>query len=366
VGQGAESSVSVQRLPSGRHRAQAWDATEKRNVSVSKILGGRGTYSTRKQALQAVAAAGEKLKSAKESKTTVAEFYALWTSDPLFATRKASTEIHNHERVRGFVKQYGHLPIDEIGDPHVAEWLAGGKKNSTVPALRLMFNEASSPKAGRLIQHNPFARLGIKKGPGRRHIQPPDEPQLWAIISSARKLSGPGFAGWLQVGSFSGLRPGELDALRWERIDFERNRIHVREQFNAKTRTFTLPKNNEVREAPLTEQARAALLALPRDTEFCFVPLRGDHFTGSSRAYHWKAVRAASDWKETLYLTTRHFAGWYMVNELEMTPEDVAVALGHTDGGSLVRTLYGHLDKERALDRVVEAYAAAVRKAEHA
>jgi integrase len=358
--------MSVQKLPSKHWRAQAWDATEKKNVSVSKILGGSGTYSTRKQGLRAVAAAGEKLKSAKRSKTTVAEFYVRWTSDRLFSTRKASTEIHNHERVRGFVDRYGDLPIDQVGDREVAEWLAGGKKNSTVPALRLMFNEAASPKAGRLIQNNPFVRLGIKKGPGRRHIQPPDEPQLWAIISSARKLSGPGFVGWLQVGSFSGLRPGELDGLRWTRVDFERNRIHVCEQFNAKKRTFTLPKNNEVREAPLTEQARAALLALPRDTEFCFVPLRSDHFTGSSRSYHWKAARAATGWKATLYLTTRHFAGWYMANELEMTPEDVAVALGHTDGGSLVRTLYGHLDKERASDRVVEAYAAAVRKAEHA
>jgi hypothetical protein len=30
-----------------------------------------------------------------------------------------------------------------------------------------------------------------------------------------------------------------------------------------------------------------------------------------------------------------------MVNELEMSSEDVAIALGHQDGGSLVRRLYG-------------------------
>jgi hypothetical protein len=37
-------------------------------------------------------------------------------------------------------------------------------------------------------------------------------------------------------------------------------------------------------------------------------------------------------------------------------PEDVAIALGHTDGGELVRKLYGHCDQERALDRVTAAY----------
>jgi hypothetical protein len=46
-----------------------------------------------------------------------------------------------------------------------------------------------------------------------------------------------------------------------------------------------------------------------------------------------------------------------MVNELEMPSEDVAIALGHQDGGNLVRRLYGHRDKGRALDRIVGAYA---------
>jgi hypothetical protein len=46
-----------------------------------------------------------------------------------------------------------------------------------------------------------------------------------------------------------------------------------------------------------------------------------------------------------------------MVNELEMASEDVAIALGHQDGGNLVRRLYGHRDKGRALDRIVGAYA---------
>lgn len=46
-----------------------------------------------------------------------------------------------------------------------------------------------------------------------------------------------------------------------------------------------------------------------------------------------------------------------MVNILEMPSEDVAIALGHQDGGNLVRRLYGHRDKHRALDRIVGAYA---------
>jgi integrase len=127
-------------------------------------------------------------------------------------------------------------------------------------------------------------------------------------------------------------------------------------KFDGKTRTFTLPKYGKRREAPLTPPARAAIVSLPEEGEFCFVSLRGKHWTPSSRAYHWKVVRAAAGWRGSLYLATRHFAGWYMVNELELPSEDVAIALGHSDGGELVRKLYGHRDQERALDRVTAAY----------
>jgi hypothetical protein len=128
------------------------------------------------------------------------------------------------------------------------------------------------------------------------------------------------------------------------------------EQFSAKTRTFTLPKNGLTREAPLTDPAREAITALPVESEFCFAPIRGEPSTASARAYHWKAVKVAAGWGGSLYLATRHFAGRYMVNVLEVPFEDVAIALGHTDGGELVRRLYGHRDHERALDRVTGAY----------
>ena len=49
----------------------------------------------------------------------------------------------------------------------------------------------------------------------------------------------------------------------------------------------------------------------------------------------------------------------HTVHQSASTPsEDVAIALGHQDGGNLVRRLYGHRDKGRALDRIVGVYAA--------
>jgi integrase len=348
--------MSLSRLPSGRWRAQVHDPARGHNVSVSRVLGGSGTFATKAEAKRARELARARLGEGQAAAITLVNFWERWTSDPLFARPKESTNIHNRERTKTFVVRYGEQPIDAIDDAVVAEWLAGGARNGTVSALRAMFNDAASAKAGRVVRSNPFARLGISRGPGRQHEQPPSEEQVWKIIRCARQLATPSFAAWLQVAAFTGLRPGELDALRRVNIGPACSRIRVVEQFSAATRTFTLPKNGQRREASLTDAAREALLSLPLEGEFCFSSIRGDHWTASARAYHWKAVRAAAGWEGSLYLATRHFAGWYMVNVLDLPSEDVAIALGHTDGGELVRRLYGHRDRDRALDRVSAAY----------
>jgi integrase len=359
--------MSITLLPNGRLRAQVYDPATGGNVSVAKVLGLPRSQATwpntrqgRRDAVKARELARERLGGVAEHAITVAEWRARWLSDPLWKRPKQSTMIRYAEQTKPFAAKHGNLPMARVDDRMVADWLAGGRRNSQVKGLRPMWNDAASAKAGRLVERNPWAGLGISETRGNRDKQPPTEPMVWEMVSAARKLCSPFFAAWLQVAAFTGLRPGELDILRWENVDLDAGRIHVVEQFNASTRTVTLPKNGKTRKAPLTPNARAALLTLPQEGEHVFLNLRGRHLTPSSRAYHWKAVRASVGWTESLYLATRHFAGWYMINELELDSEDVAIALGHTDGGQLVRLLYGHREADRALDRVSKAYDARV------
>jgi len=362
--------MSVQRLPSGRWRAQVWH--EGRNVSVTAVLtedelrefdGERGTFPNKTAAKRAREEARRALRRREREEReraqegeTLREFWERWTTDPLFARPKESTNVHNRERTKAFVERYGSMPMRAVGAEQVAEWLAGGQRNGQVPALRVMWNDARKTKAGRVVDANPWEKLGLASTRGNRDETPASEEQVECILAAARKVAPLSFAAWLEVACFIGARPGELDALRWECVDFAADRVLIREQWNAKARGFTAPKNGEEREAPLTPRAREALLRLPRENAFCFKPLYAEHYTPSSRAYWWKAVKALAGWDKTLYLATRHFAGSYMTNVLELPSEDVAIALGHTDGGELVRLLYGHRDRQRALDRVQQAY----------
>jgi integrase len=348
--------VSVYKLPSGRWGAQV-HVPGRGNVRVSKILGPEYTsFRTKTEAKDARTEARRRVTAGHgPDGVTVATFARTWTTDPLFARPKRSTNVHNAERIQAFVQLYGDLPLRHVGDFTVAQYLAGGKRNSTVPALRAMFNDAMSAKAGRLTRVNPFANLGISRGTGNKHKSPPSPAQLAQMLGLARDLTPPSFAAYLEAGCLTAIRPSELDALAWPQIDFAAGEIDVNVQYNAKIRDFTEPKYGPYTVA-LVEPAKRLLLSLPREG-FVFTTLRGTHYTPSSRTHHWNRVRAAAGLgKLTLYLATRHYFGWYAVNVLGLDTAIVAEQLGHKDGGRLVEQLYGHPDKRLRRAKIRDAF----------
>jgi hypothetical protein len=133
------------------------------------VLGGAGTFPTKAEAKRAREQARERLGESEPTSVTLAAFWERWTTDRLFARPKESTNIHNRERTKAFVGRYGTRGMDAIDDAVVAEWLAGGSRSGTVPALRAMFNDAASPKAGRLVRSNPRSAWDLARpgSPGR-------------------------------------------------------------------------------------------------------------------------------------------------------------------------------------------------------
>ena len=157
-------------------------------MSVAKVLGlPNGTSWRTKRDAKAAKEKARGILKAQGSEITLREFWEWWTTDPLFSRPKESTDIHNRERTKGFVESFGDLRLLHVGDHVVAQWLRGGKRNGTVPALRAMFNDAKSAKAGRLIDSNPFADLGLAKTKGNKDRRPPTEEQITQMVEIARR-----------------------------------------------------------------------------------------------------------------------------------------------------------------------------------
>ena len=344
-------------LPSGRWRTRVRHPRTGKHLSARAVIGGPESYPTREGATAAESEARRLLRTNARIGVTVREFWNDWTTDKLWLRPANSTNVHNRERTEKFVREYGDLPIRTVGDEHVAAWLKGGGNVGTVKNLRAFFNDAASAQAGRLVDRNPFARLGLRSSRGRRDTQPPNQAEIARFVTLADELTPPSFAAYLDVAIHEGMRPGELDALRWDRIDFQAGTILVDQQWCAKTREFTTPKHGHSRLIALTDPARERLLRLPRESEFVFTTLRGSHYRPSSRAHHWNRVRAGAGLGGVdLYTSTRHYFGWYALNVLGLPDHVIALQFGHRDGGKLVRTNYGHPDAAIARERVREAF----------
>ena len=339
----------IQKRPNGRYAVTVYDPVLKRRRQV-------GTFDKLKDARSAEATAKAEAKS--PDRETVGAFHARWTRD--FPRPKQSTNAHNAERARDFAVQHQRVAMSDVTAKTVDRYLsADPKRKQRVPALRAMWNDA---RRRGVVTTNPWANLGLATTRGNRDRPPPSQDQIALMLEHAWQLAPPSFAAWLTFGTFTGMRPGELDGLRRDWVDLERDEIHVNEQWSVGARDFTLPKNGKTRVIALTPPAREALLRVPRESAFAFTTLRGTHYTASSRSFHWNRVRAAAGLHDkTLYLCTRHYAGWYLLNVLDMDAPVVAHQLGHEDGGREVERTYGHRERARSLEKIKRAWAAEVR-----
>jgi integrase len=89
--------------------------------------------------------------------------------------------------------------------------------------------------------------------------------------------------------AYSGMRPGELFALRWSDVDFASMRIHVCRRFY-KGRLGP-PKNGQDRTIVLT-QARQVLEELPRRGELIFTAKRGGPLAQPLLSGYWTPLAA--------------------------------------------------------------------------
>jgi integrase len=349
-------------LPSGNWRPRIRHPRTGKQLNPQTVIGGPTAYPDRDAAERAETEALKLLRTSARAGVTVREWWEEWTTDPLWLRPAESTNLHNAERTRRFADRYGQLPIRAVDDDVVREYRRSGSVDGTIPSLRAMFNDAARADAGRLVERNPFANLRLPQARGRRDVQPPAQAEAARMVALADQLTPPSFAAYLDTAIHEGARPGELDALRWDELDFTpgAETIRVERQWNVKSRKITLPKHGVIRTIAMTPPTRERLLALPRESEWVFTTVRGTHYTPSSRNLHWNRVRCSAGLGNVdLYTATRHHYAWYAWNVLGLDPADIAQHFGHQDGGELVRKLYGHFDQARARNRVREAFAAA-------
>lgn len=313
-----------------------------------------GTYATRKQAkaaeAEAVARIGEQRPGGDES---VESFAGRWTRD--YPRPKKSTNIHNAQMVSRFAREFGERALRSVSRPEARAFALAHPGNA--PAVRAMYSDAVEDG---LADLNPFAGLRIAKGRGRKDIVPITLPDLERLLKVAGVVWGDygetTYRALISTAAYTGMRPGELHALEWSDIDFREGQIRVERQFSSRANEVTAVKNDRPRTIVLPAPAAGDLKRISREDPLVFLTQRGSHFTQRSHFYYWNPVRAAFGRPQMDFYELRHFCGSYLA-DLGVSPMDIAVQLGHQDGGRLAQELYIHAYEDNARDRIKRAWA---------
>ena len=231
--------------------------------------------------------------------------------------------------------------IDTAGDRRVAR--ASARRGTAVAALdpeaARRSSAASCARAKRRgwITVNPVddaERVSVKRS-GEFNVLTPVQ-----VAAVARAADSDQDGALFTVAAFTGLRLGELLALRWADVDFAKRLVHVRA-------SYTLgqagpPKSGHVRSVPMIDQAMKPLDRLSRRKYFTapgdlvFAGIAGGHLDGSAlrKRFYVALERAGLGVMRTkpepiTFHDLRHTFGTLAVQAFPLS--DVKAYMGHAD-----------------------------------
>lgn len=224
--------------------------------------------------------------------------------------------------------------------------------------------------AKRWIATNPAAaveRVNVERS-GDFNVLTPIE-----VAAVARAAATAQDAVLITVAAYTGLRMGELRALRWVDVDFANRNLHVRRN-RPHGGDERAPKSGRVRSVPLIDEAARALDELSRRDvltdpgDYVFLsPTGGPLQDGAGRAAFYGALKAAGlDHLRTkddpiVFHDLRHTFGTLAVQAWPLT--DVQAYMGHANIETTMIYVH-HVPKHDAADRLSALVAAALAPAE--
>ncbi len=192
------------------------------------------------------------------------------------------------------IPAFGQRPLEEITVEEIEAWrrtldgLSNRTKNKLLIQLHGIFRRAQRLYG---LDANPLAR--IEKHPqlssGDIVVLAPEE--VWALVRSAASEQD---AAIYLTAAFTGLRMGELLALRWRDVDFAGSVIRVRSSWAGGQ--LTTPKSGKVRSVPLAPDVASALARLAQrpnwtgDDDLVFASDTGDHLSDSALRLRYKSA----------------------------------------------------------------------------
>jgi integrase len=271
--------------------------------------------------------------------------------------RKPSTVAGYKSIVRfQLVPAFGELPIESITTAMIEQWTggAGGSASSRRKSLVLLHGIFRRAKKVWGLPSNPVAE--VEKPPlarsGGIDVFSPEE--VHALVRAAASEQD---AAIYLTAAFTGLRRGELIALRWRDVDFNGSVIRVRASYAEGH--LTTPKSGKVRSVPMVDEVAQQLAGLSErgggiaDDDLVFAEEYGDWLNDDRlRRRYGKALQRAG-LRRLRFHDLRHVFGSLAITRADIV--EVQAWMGHADIQTTMRYLH-YRDRGQAAERLTDAF----------
>jgi integrase len=284
------------------------------------------------------------------------------------------------------MRTLGDLPAAEISPAHIdallaeldAQLISRRTVNKYRATLHAIFSFGVSPKQRSRwgVGRNPVADTRKRRQDDPGHLEVFTVEQIEALARVAergtwrsrrsytpaqtehlRRQEDRELADLLRVAAYTGLRRGELIALRWEDVSWTERVLIVRRALSGTDERST--KSRRIRYVPLADQALAALERLSRrpnftgSNDYVFATIAGDRPDPSALRRRYVACRDAADLPRLRFHDLRHTAGTLLVRVID--PVTVKDIMGHADLATTERYLHA-VRATRLADQATRAF----------
>ncbi len=251
---------------------------------------------------------------------------------------------------------FGQMPVEDVTTGAIEQWMAGFDGSVATRSKLLIQLHGILSRAKRVYGLRVNAAAEVEKfsrrSSGEIDVFSPEE--VWAMVRAAPSEQDEAI---YLTAAFTGMRMGELLALRWRDVDFAGQTIRVRASYYLGQ--LTTPKSGKVRAVPMAPDVASALAQLGRrqhwvgEDDLVFAGEAGGYLDGSALRRRYKDALSRAALRPLRFHDLRHTFGTRMIAKADI--RRVQEWMGHADIQTTMRYLhYAPRGEDAAL--VAEAF----------
>jgi len=260
---------------------------------------------------------------------------------------KPSTLVGYRSIIRSYLlPEFGEWRLEDITTHEIERWraqldghrrpLCNSTKNRVLVLLHGVLGRACKVWGLPLNPAGSVERHAVRES-GEIEVFSPEE--VWALVRAADCEQD---AAIFLTAAFTGLRRGELLALRWRDVDFAGCALRVRASYAGGA--LTSPKSGKVRSVPLAPEVAEALAQLAGrewftgDDDLLFPGDTGDYLDGSALRRRYNAALGRAGLRPLRFHDLRHTFGTRVIAKVDI--RRVQEWMGHADVQTTMRYLH--------------------------